>query len=153
MTFVKKIPELTPNPDELRLAVRTAVYPNSEAEKETIARIDKAVFDRTRVYETQAVENAEIFVEETQVHVTAADEIVTELRREIRFRLAEGSADAGGATADRYETLRLMAEQAIGALEHAEREAEWHAAKCESPYENYIALTKKWPTLRPLIAI
>lgn len=138
--------------DDLRVAVRSQKYENSLQEAETTKNVDEQIFDRVRTFEAQTVSNAEDFIEDTEVHVSAADEIATELRRGIRFRLAEGSSDAGEDIVTRYDELRRMADTAISALERAGREAVWHMDKAGDPYGRYIALTEKYKAIKPNIS-
>jgi hypothetical protein len=138
----------TLTPDAARVAARIQTYPNSQEEQAAIANIDEQVFERVRAYEQILADNAAVFHEEAAVHLQAADEIATALRREIRFSLDEGSVNAEGEAAERYNALRLMAESAIAALERADREAAWRIPGLQEPYEAFDALMAKWPLLR-----
>lgn len=139
----------TPNihPHELRELVREQTYPNSNVEAETIAEVDRIVFDRVRTYESQIVENAEKFLQEKALDLQAADEIAVALEEEIRLELARGGQPTAE-LAKRYKVLRRNAEFAIAELERADSEAEWYAARALDPYSSWVLLMKRWPLLR-----
>ena len=138
-------------PDQLRLGAREATYANSQDEASNVARVDDAVFERVRTYERQVISNALGFIQETQVDLTAADELESRIRQEVRYALDEGSTP--DTVALRHQTLVASAREAIRALEAAERQAAWHEAHVSQPYEKYLELVTKYPTLRPAIGI
>lgn len=140
-----------PEPHQLRVMARTQDYANSTLEAETIAAVDKAVFDRVRTWEQATVQAADEFAESVSVDLTAAKEIGAALAGEVRDVLASGADPV--AVAKRFEELRRNAETALAALERAEREAEWHAEKVDDPYASYSALMSKFAVLRPAIAL
>jgi hypothetical protein len=138
-------------PDQLRIGAREATYANSQDETSNVARVDGEVFDRVRTYERQVISNALGFIQDAQVDLTAADELETRIRQEVRYALDEGSAP--DAVALLHQTLVASAREAIRSLEAAERQAAWHEAHCSQPYEKYVDLVTKYPTLRPAINV
>jgi hypothetical protein len=139
------------HPHDVRIEARLMRYPNSHAEQENVTRVDRAVWDRVRIYEDQVANAAQDFIKQQEVHTTAADELETALRQEIRF-VAEDRTAVTPTLVRRYEVLRRNAEQAIAALEAAKRRAEWHREKVSDPYAAYCDLMSKFPILKPAIS-
>ncbi|WP_405216005.1 hypothetical protein [Agrococcus sp. Ld7] len=133
------------------MLAREQQYGNSSVEVETVKQIDALVFDKVRTYEAAIVESAADFAANAGDDMTAAKEIGFALAEEVRQPL-DGGADPN-AVAKRFEALRRDAETALGALERAEREAEWHAEKLADPYTGYSTLMQRYPILRPALAI
>ncbi|MBF4512275.1 hypothetical protein ITJ66_07205 [Plantibacter sp. VKM Ac-2885] len=142
---------LSPDPEQLRISIREAAYPNTQSEKDAVTAVDRAVFDKVRVYEDHIVAAAEAFLDEQSVHLMAAEEICEQLPEQVTYALDKRGATADAATAGRLKDLRSAAYSAIDALRRSEREAAWHQAKAEDPYGSYVDMTRKYPMLRPSI--
>lgn len=139
-----------PNPHEVRVLARVQKYDNRAAEDQTIRAVDEAVFDRVRTHEREIVEIAREFLADKKVHLEATQDIVANLRDEVRVPLTKGVLPTA-AMADRYEQLRGFAELAISELQRADEQAVWLATEANDPYAAYIALMERWPTIRPLL--
>ncbi|PWC03068.1 hypothetical protein [Agromyces badenianii] len=140
------------HPDDARVHVRSQTYPNTETEREAIAAVDSAVFDKVRLYESQIVATAQHFLDSSTVHTGAADELVTALAEDIRYPLKDGARPTPELAA-RYQELRRDAEHAIAALEAAEAEAEWQGDRARDPAAAYSELMNRWKILRPTLPI
>jgi hypothetical protein len=138
-------------PDQLRIAAREATYANSQDEKVNVARVDGEVYAKVRQYENIVLSNARAFISDKQTDVIAADELETAIRREVRYALDEGATP--DAVAVRHTQLVNSARLAIAALERAERESLWHAARVADPYSYYQTLATKYRAIAPQIAV
>lgn len=138
------------NPHAVRIAVREAIYPNHVIEDEVTRSVDRQVFERVRAHERHLVSQADSHLAKSRVDTQATTEIIDRLKHEVRFVLEEGGS-ADGDLADRYEQLRELADRALRSLERADQEAGWMQDRVAQPYEAYIALVEKWPTLRPTL--
>jgi hypothetical protein len=138
--------------EAIRLAARTANYPNTETERANIARVDGEVFDRVRTHERHLLENANAFMHENTAELQAAASFSNALDEDVIYALDSRDADAG-AIADRFEKLRSGIMLSISTLERLAQQADWHAAKVDDPYGNYLALVSKYSTLKPSISV
>ena len=132
------------DPHEQRLAARTAHYPNTLVEKETIAQVDSEVFSRVAVYEEQIAAAADKHMQDAKIDVTASEQVIEQLHADIVSVLRDGGS-VSGEVAVRYQQLRALAERAISELERAATDAEWHRARVADPYQSYVAIVRKWP--------
>jgi hypothetical protein len=138
-------------PDQLRIAAREMAYANSQDEKQNVARVDGEVYANVRKYEQIVQSDARAFISDKQLDVTAADELETAIRRDVRYALDEGAKP--DAVAVRHTQLVNSARVAIASLERAERESLWHAERCADPYAYYQTLVTKYRAIAPQIAI
>lgn len=140
-----------PHPHELREAARLAKYPNSVVERETLERLDQAVFDRVRNHEQALLQNARTLMEDAAVDEEAVTLIATQLAEDVRYPLRDGAAPSAE-LAERYERLRNLADAARKSLARAERDAGFMADKVADPYADLMSLYDRWPAIRPTIA-
>lgn len=136
-----------PHPHDQRILAREATYPNTYTEREAVAAIDSAVFERVRSMENHIVDDAKHFMDERDVDFRASTEIANALIEEVRGALSQGARPTP-ALAARYKQLVASAERAITALEAGGTEAAWHAARAADPYATWADLLQRWPTLR-----
>jgi len=134
------------DPVAARLAARTREYPGIQAERENIARVDQAVFEQVRNFETITNDSADHFVADVEVDATASIELSVLLRDEVTLAAQASDADTG-ALAIRLQQLRHNAENAIQRLQRAAEEAAWRAEKCETPMEGYQKLLATYEPL------
>lgn len=138
--------------DDIRYAARTVTYPNSEAERANLRRVDDEVFARVRLLERGIISDAQELLDNGGVELQAATKFTEAIRQDVVFALDRVDADTQ-TIAERYEQLRSQAEQAIAALERADRQSEWHIGRLDDPYGAYVSMVSKYPTLRPTIRI
>jgi hypothetical protein len=134
------------DPHAARVSVRLAQYPNHEVERRSIQSVDEQVFDRVRAYEQLMVQGARAFEERTtQVRRDAADVAVelADMTREIE----SGELELNGETAERWDKLRLRAEQAAKRLRSTLAESRFHAARTADPYGQFVSLIRRYPAL------
>ncbi|OJX70290.1 MAG: hypothetical protein BGO95_11680 [Micrococcales bacterium 73-13] len=130
-----------------RLAARLAEYPNSTTEAEAVKRVDEAVFDKVRTLESGMVRQATEWIADADLDAQAADALTDALRDNVRRAADRSTAVVDRDLAQRYERLKRDAERALAAVERAEREAAFHAAKLRDPYKATVELFKKFPGL------
>ncbi len=139
------------DPHAARVAARQASYPNSTVERDTIRKVDDAVFDRVRPFEQEMVRNAREWIGNADVHDQAGSALEDALREDVR-RLADRSdTTVDQDLAARYRALARDAEKAIRQLEAQATHAEFTAARLESPYDEVMRSTRKYPVIRPTI--
>jgi len=141
------------NPHDVRVAARIATYPNSTAERETIARVDREVFDRVAAHERVMVQNANEWLTAADVHHKAGDALEDALRDDVRSAADRSTARVDKDLARRYQDLKRDAERNIAHLEHLAREAEFHAARLERAYDEWLRIVSKYPQLMPSIEL
>lgn len=139
-----------PNPHEVRENARRAQYPNSTTEREVLAEIDNAVWDRVRVHEDYIAEAIQNGRKGASADMAAADLFVDQVRTDVVYPLTEGRLPTAD-LAQRYRTLKAVAEKAIAELERAEEQEALFAAQLDDPYADVVKLWDKWPLLRPII--
>ncbi|GGR28917.1 hypothetical protein ACFOE1_05185 [Agromyces mediolanus] len=140
------------HPHDLRILAREQGYANSTVERETIAAVDRAVFDSVRAFERGVSGAADEFMAERTVDLTAADELIESLRTEVKYQLMDGTEPTSD-LAQRYEDLRRTAEYALSELDRAEHEIQWHIDRNGNVYESYCDLLTKWPMIRPTLVL
>jgi hypothetical protein len=143
---------LQPHPHDLRVAARSATYPNAQCESETLRGLDDAVFARVRAFEAQQVEHAQRVRAQVQASTTAIADLVARIRAEVRFPLTDSQTVDPGLAA-RYQAIRREAEGKIRTLGLLEQEAEWLQSQAADPYAAYCALVEHWPLIRPVITL
>lgn len=135
------------DPDGLRWAARTAQYGNRVDEDAAIRAADESVFAKVSAYENTLVADTANFREETAVHLTAAEELETALRDEVRYALDDVQHADTSEIADRFRTLRALAAQSIAELEKRDRHAEWLLERLDQPYEAFKSILGKYGNL------
>lgn len=140
------------HPHDLRILAREQGYANSNVERETIAAVDRAVFNSVREFERGVSGAADEFMAAREVDLTAASEIIESFRTEVKYQLMDG-AEPTPDLAQFYEDLRRSAEYALSELERAEREVQWHIDRNGNVYESYCDLLTKWPMIRPTLVL
>ncbi len=139
------------DPHAARVAARQAAYPNRYAEDETVRKVDEAVFNAVRPFEQEMVRNAREWIGNADLHDQAGSALEDALREDVR-RLADRSdATVDQDLAARYRALARDAEKAIRQLEAQAAQAEFSAGRLESPYDEFMRITRKYPVIRPTI--
>ncbi|MGV8881134.1 MAG: hypothetical protein ACOH19_03190 [Rhodoglobus sp.] len=142
------MPDMTPNIHDERERFHSSTYRNQIEEKETLARVDKAFFEKVREYENLVVADAEAFSHDSIEHLEASTEIVSALRDDITRALKTDTAVPDEELARRFVLLRADAEKAIALLESALRASEFHAARCADPQKAHRELLNRFPGIR-----
>lgn len=89
------------HPQDMRVLARSQAYVDSEIEREAIARVERAVFDRVRTYERALVDVANGFREDAKVDLQAATDTAAALRSRCDYRCRTGPTHASWPTATR----------------------------------------------------
>lgn len=132
------------DPDALRWAARTQTYPNRLDEEPTIRATDEAVFAKVDVYEQTIVGDTAAFRADTAVHLTAAEELQSALRDEVRYALDDAAHSDTSDIASRYQRLQAMSMRAIAELEKADRHAAWLQERLDDPYSSFKSVLDKY---------
>lgn len=138
------------HPHELRVLAREMQYGNTQDERRTIRDVDKAVFEKVRIYERQQVERADWLRKEARDLRAALVDVLATLDSEVGQRLAEG-ADPDVALAKRYSQLQDQSDKIQKDLGRAVSEMAFTEARAADPYASYMAMMDKWPLVRPLL--
>lgn len=141
---------MSPHPHELRVAARSAAYPNRTVEDETIRAIDTAVVDKVRMLEQILVNQAQELLRTRKRDEEAAVDLVVNLRNDLVRVLDAGAAPTGDLAA-RYQELRTQALKTKQSLAAAIGDAEYLMPNAADPYAYSQGLWDKWPLLRPAL--
>jgi hypothetical protein len=99
--------------DATRRQVRTASYPNSQVEAQTIKAVDDALFERVRAIERFQIEQADGFLERNKARV-GASLTLSERIDSIRIRAENG--ENPDALAKEFKTLEMEARREMRVL-------------------------------------
>lgn len=134
------------SPKQLKEAVRTATYPNSQVEQATIAAADKAadavIARHTGLLQADAVEHLETGASLLRI----ADELDEAVTYDVRAELdRSGNLSELAAT---YEHLEAGVQKMIAELRQEAAKAELLADRLEAPDDDYERLLERLPALR-----
>lgn len=134
------------SPRQLKAAVREATYPNSEAERETIATADAAanavIARHARLMQADAVER----LETGAALLTLAAELEDTMSFDVRAQLNRGANPSE--LAPTYERIESGVQKVISDLRHEAAKADLLADRLESPEDDYERLLERLPALR-----
>ncbi|MCM3503023.1 hypothetical protein M3667_14215 [Microbacterium sp. P26] len=149
--------------DRIRAEARTAKYDNTVQERETIAAVDQAIFDRVRPLEMLAIDRAKALIEDTEPGqrnangqpvgnpVQVIEGHLAELDA-IRFALREGKASTAE-LAERYKKVQRAVQHGDGhAIVARAREAKSLSGRLSDPLGHVQKVLHKMPlgNWRPL---
>lgn len=134
------------SPRQLKQAVREASYPNSEVEREVIARADAAadavVARHERLMQADAAER----IERGTSLLRVADELDSAVLHDVRAQLERGANPTE--LAGTYEHLESGVRKMVAELRQEAARAELLADRLESPEDDYERLIERLPALR-----
>ena len=132
--------------DSLRLEVRNANYPNTEAETKAVTDREHEIRQMVATHEDHLVMTAEAVYASGDPVIAHADELLTDMS-ELRTDIERAGTSTGPEHAARFESIRQRMTSRIAELAKVEREAEFHAAKVADPYGSLQNIRRKYPQI------
>jgi hypothetical protein len=139
------------NPHEARIAARHAKYENAAEERTNVERVDREVFDRAAMFERGVVETARAHADKGDRLAQQAITVEVDLRT--GFREVASHGEVSRDLLREFNRLRAQAESLANSLEVAERAASWHIGRLTDVYGAWLAITAKYPILKPAIRV
>jgi hypothetical protein len=130
--------------DSLRMEVRNASYPNTEAETKAVTDREHEIRQMVQGHEDDLVVTAEEVYRATEPVVASAEGLLVEMS-DLRTDLERAGTGIGPEHAARFESIRLRMLGRINELAKVERETTFHAAKVADPYGSLSELRRKYP--------
>lgn len=132
--------------DSLRLEVRNANYPNTEAEVKAVTDREHEIRKMVELHEDGLVQTAEEVHRSSDPVIDSANVLLTEMSN-LRTDIERAGTSTGPEHAARFESIRFRMASRINELARVEHEAEFHAAKVADPYGSLQNIRRKYPQI------
>ena len=132
--------------DSLRLEVRNANYPNTEAETKAVTDREHEIRQMVATHENDLVLTAEAVYASGDPVIANADTLLSEMS-DLRTDIERAGASTGPEHAARFESIRHRMTSRINELAKVESDATFHAGKVADPYGSLSRLRQKYPAI------